>query len=648
MKLGFFYLVVVIFVALCPWAVMGATVPELEATLLNAIVKAFTATDKCAKCQTLVAVFQLLAAMGNQVFIDVVTGLCTKAKINSASVCQGAINSEGPILIQSLLQMNTKTHTSTSLCNAFFGLCDAPAVRNYTVPMIAPLVNRTKPDPSGKTPLKVLHITDTHVDLDYTTGSSYNCSEPICCRAYSPDLAPGNNSYPAGPYGNTKCDPPKILEDSMYEGIKQLVPDAAFTIFTGDVPAHDIWLITKQEVLTDLHSTYDTMKKNLKTVYPAVGNHETYPVNSFAPARVISNYSADWVYNTLNDEWKPWLGDSHLAEEFGAYSYKVPDQNLRIISINTNFYYQMNFVLYQRWMEYDPSGQFQWLVQQLQTAETFGQRVWIIGHIPMGGADTFVDGSNYFGQILKRYENTIAAIFFGHTHKDEFEIAYNNYYGGNYTKRQGKDAFAVYYITGSMTPLSGNPTFKMFSIDPVTYSVLDFTVYYADMYSESYQTGPTWSKLYSAKEAYGTLLNPPVVDPEVELDGEFWHNLTEVFLTNDTAFQQYYKRKSRDYFNDTCTGSCKEQEICQLRAGEAAYNCNKVKPGINFDKRSLPIPDTTHIDECSSSLLIPSLKSIADNSTLLEAVLANTLGKEILHTPLSQLVPSTYQHLLNL
>lgn len=64
-------------------------------------------------------------------------------------------------------------------------------------------------------------------------------------------------------------------------------------------------------------------------------------------------------------------------------------------------------------MEYDPDGQLAWLVSELQAAETAGQRVFVIGHMPFGTNDSLHDGSNYLGQILDRYDATIAALFFG-------------------------------------------------------------------------------------------------------------------------------------------------------------------------------------------------------------------------------------------
>lgn len=43
--------------------------------------------------------------------------------------------------------------------------------------------------------------------------------------------------------------------------------------------------------------------------------------------------------------------------------------------------------------------------------------------MPTGSGDTFQNGSNHFNPIIQRDEATIAATFYGHTHKDEFEIS---------------------------------------------------------------------------------------------------------------------------------------------------------------------------------------------------------------------------------
>lgn len=48
------------------------------------------------------------------------------------------------------------------------------------------------------------------------------------------------------------------------------------------------------------------------TVYPAVGNHESTPVNSFPPPFIHGNRSSGWLYGAMADEWAPWLPDPAL------------------------------------------------------------------------------------------------------------------------------------------------------------------------------------------------------------------------------------------------------------------------------------------------------------------------------------------------
>ncbi len=64
----------------------------------------------------------------------------------------------------------------------------------------------------------------------------------------------------------------------------------------------------------------------------------------------------------------------------------------------------------------DPNGIMAFAVQELQAAEEAGQKAWIIGHMPPGAPDTLHDQSNYYDQIVQRYQHTIAGHFFGHSH----------------------------------------------------------------------------------------------------------------------------------------------------------------------------------------------------------------------------------------
>lgn len=214
----------------------------------------------------------------------------------------------------------------------------------------------------------------------------------------------------------------------------------------------------------------------------------------------------------------------------------------------------------------------------------------------------------------------------GHTHKDEFEISYSDYTAQSYS-----NAVEVSYIAPAMTPTSGMPAFRVYSVDPETFAILDMTTYIADMSAPDYQTaGPSWSKYYSVKEAYGPLVNPPLTDSASELTPAFWHNLTEVFASDQTVFNEYLARKSRGYNVGSCTGSCATNEICQLRAAQSQYNCVTVSPGVNFkkSKRSSGETASEHSDSCEGS----------STAKILRALVADKESKASFEKKISELV----------
>lgn len=326
-----------------------------------------------------------------------------------------------------------------------------------------------------------------------------------------------------------------------------------------------------------------------------------------------------------------------MLENYGSYSVVDSTTGLRLISINTNFWYKSNYWMYEKTMEHDPSGMLAWLAVELATAESAGERVWLMGHMPLGSSDAFHDQSYYFDTIIQRFSSTIVAVFYGHTHKDEFEIAYTDY-----SVSSAETATMMSYIAPALTPTSGNPTFRVYDVNPVTFGILEMTTYYANISSPTYQDGPTWEKLYSVKETYGSALG--YTDAAAELTPAFWHNVMVLFEGDDTIFQEYYTRKTRDYSDDstTCTGNCKMAEICQLRAAQAQYNCVTVTPGISLRKRKqrkrdMLVDDTQHHHEdhaCESSAVAPVMSSIYSDEGLdaLRTALVSVVGSGFLNT----------------
>ncbi|KAH8680783.1 calcineurin-like phosphoesterase [Xylariales sp. PMI_506] len=616
-------------------------ISDVTKNSLRAIAKRSTISDiiddiedlaTCSACEALLVVLKALAALGNDDFTDVIIDVCEGLGIEDDDVCAGAIGLEGPILAHDLRQMTIGTKTSQLFCLTIFGLCQWPDVDTSFSLDLSAKPDTSRPSSSGKTPIQIVHISDIHVDLSYTVGASYNCTKNICCRPYEADDEPGVTDYPAGPFGNPACDSPYALEESMYAAIESLVPDRAFTIFTGDVVEGAVWLVTDTEVTNDLNNATAAMK-SIGQVYPVMGNHDVSPVNSFPPADIDTTISTQWAYDTLSSDWTSWIGStasSAVSTNYGSYSV-VDSSGLKLISVNTNFWYKQNFWMYEATMEYDPSDMLAWLVSELEAAESAGQRVWLMGHMPMGASDAFHDQSYYFDTIIQRYDATIAAVFYGHTHKDEFEIAYSDY-----TNPTWETATMMSYIAPALTPTSGNPTFRVYDVDPETFGILDMHVYYADLTSSTYQTEPTWELLYSVKDAYGTPLG--YTGSDLELTPGFWHNVTALFESDDDVFQEYYARKTRGYDASTCDSDCKTAEICQLRAAQAQYNCVTISPGVNFKRDTHT--GALQAGECEASLAIPILSAIAgtDGIAALQSALTTVVGEGFFNTS----VPSNY------
>ncbi|KAH8655770.1 Metallo-dependent phosphatase-like protein [Xylariales sp. PMI_506] len=478
-----------------------------------------------------------VAKYGDDAYGAMAIGLCIATDEASNDVCEGLMSLKAPSMAHSLRNMDIPSRTSTMFCNALFGLCDLPAVSNYTLP-IPPSKSTGSHSVTTRTraPIQVVHISDIHVDLTYEVGTTYNCTEEICCSSFVTEDAPNATMYPAGPWGNHACDFPLDLELSLYNAIRVAVPNASFTLFTGDIVEGAEWLTTDQEIVNDINSAYDHMVLNgLDLVYAAVGNHEANPVNSFPipDASIPANQSHQYMYDTLASNWQQWVGTSaasSAASHGGLYAVLHPNSNLKVISWNTMFIMKENFWLYTPNMSTDSARQFSWLVAQLQAAEDAAQHVWIIGQIPPGRPDFMYDYSYFFDQIVQRYHATIAAHF---------------------CAQSAATANAVHYVAPALTPTSGNPTFRVYSVDLDSWQVLDYTVYVANMSAPAYQTdGPQWRKYYSVKEAYGSLLDPPITDPRTPL-------------------------------TPLCSGTM-ASEICQMRSSQAQYACYAADASVSI------------------------------------------------------------------
>jgi sphingomyelin phosphodiesterase len=102
-----------------------------------------------------------------------------------------------------------------------------------------------------------------------------------------------------------------------------------------------------------------------------------------------------------------------------------------------------------------------------------------------------------------------------------------------------------------------------------------------------------------------------VIDPKVELTPAFWHNVTELFETNDSVFQEYYARKQRGWDYTVCSGSCKTDEICEMRSAQSQHACLSPSAATKKKRGLDGLAWRKKEDECSHSTMRKVLRAIA-------------------------------------
>lgn len=517
-------------------------------------------TTKCYACKLGVSVIQHFINSGSSEddIGEFAYKICTTFKIETPRVCTGVTNLFKRELTQVLAKVVLEPN---QICSFVFQGCGTVVnpLHDWTIPLTPfpkPHVKPPRLPKPGSPTLRVLHISDVHIDPFYKENSSANCGEPLCCRATS-----GKPSHPedaAGYWGDYRyCDVPlRTLEDMLSHINKTHQFD--YVIWTGDIPPHDIWNYTKNEVIYLLHSASKVMYKYLGHVpiFPALGNHESSPVNSFPIPQIKGNDSISWLYEEVEKAWYPWIPGSSNTIKLGAYYSAEIYPGFKIISLNMNYCNNLNWWLLLN--STDPTGQLAWLVAQLQIAENKGEKVHIIGHIPPGEPDCLGVWSKNYNKIINRYENTVTAQFFGHTHSDEFEIFYDK-------SGPKPRATSIAYIGPSVTTYDGfNPGYRIYTLDgnypESSKYVLDHETYFTNLTEANLKRKINWELEYSAKKAYNMS----------SLFPEDWNLLTERFEKDDSLFEKFHKYfyKMATYIPE-CDDICKKIYLCKMRRGQS-------------------------------------------------------------------------------
>ncbi|KAI0330007.1 sphingomyelin phosphodiesterase [Cubamyces sp. BRFM 1775] len=555
-------------------------------------------SNSCARCQAALQAGKFLAMAAPEQGPALVVQLCEHFGYKKDCTTEYGISGVGQIITQAIAHADVGGLDGQMICARFFaGLCPAATASPLD---LSEWFAKPKPNPlppprkaSGKR-MKILHLSDLHIDPRYANGAEATCTTRPCCRAGNVNAkSPNETIFPAPRYGTFTCDPPLSLIVSALEAIPVLTGTEKagfdFTLYTGDLVGHDGEHQMSRDFVTYSETlVFDLLKRMLGTgpVYAALGNHDSYHKSQHPPNSLSGELSAqfDWHYKHLAALWEyqGWLDHSaaDLARKHNAAYMVRREDGLRIITLNTDFWYIANYFNYINMTDPDLSGMLRFLTDELQDAEDAGDAAWIVGHVPAGwdGTHALPNPSNLFYQIVDRFSpHVLKAMFFGHTHQDQLML----YYANNATEISASAANAAAWIGPSITPMTNlNSGFRMYEVDSGSFEVLDAYTWISDVSSYpalDAQTdfGPAFEFEYSTRDAYGA--GVPDWGPDDPLNATWWHRVTEAMEKDSSLTTDFVKYQGKSsILTPSCTGECLGARICYIRSGSvpvARQNC---------------------------------------------------------------------------
>lgn len=292
-----------------------------------------------------------------------------------------------------------------------------------------------------------------------------------------------------------------------------------FLIFLGDILAHNfreqffgLFGSENEEALrTFVFKTVRFIMLQFRNRFDSapvlfvLGNNDSYAgdYNLVAGGRFLDD-TAELFYDLLLKEVADPADFFTTYEKGGYYSALPRGEKVMFICLNT--------VLFSthRPLEEDAWEQLEWLEQTLARAEDEGRIVWLLSHIPPGPdvydtVSTYMDEAGHisevglmwnreylerFLEITSRYQKIIKISFGGHTHMEEYRMAYSN----------GVEPDLLMIVNPAVTPIFGNnPAYRIFTIDADDWELLDYRTEAIALqdHAQEYET------LYVFSQAYG-------------------------------------------------------------------------------------------------------------------------------------------------
>ncbi|KAH8271353.1 hypothetical protein KR018_007389 [Drosophila ironensis] len=500
-------------------------------------------------------------------------GFCQYFSITTPGVCAGLFDLNWPVFD---FIFNETVAESQSFCSMLpITICQVKQDEyNLTMTIVGDALNESNSNLPARSPddILVLHLTDIHYDPEYKAGSSAVCDEPMCCRD---DLAAGaDSSGAAGFWGDYRdCDTPRATIVSAFEHIRDN-HKVQWIYHTGDVPPHNVWSTTKQGNLDMLTEIDDLMAEYFPgtPIYPCLGNHEPHPANVFGHDEVPDSLKVDWLYQHVWSLWKKWLpAEAEATVLQGGYYTTTPIEGHRIVALNS-----MDCYLYNWWLYYNATlikGQLQWFHDTLLAAETAGETVHVLTHIPSGDGDCWSEWATEYNRVLTRFSNIITGVFSGHTHKDEMNLHYSD---------EGH-ATVINWNGGSLTPYTHtNPNYRIYELSESNWQVLDHYTYKCNLTEANLtpDVQPKWELEYQFTKEFTEDTSPAGID-----------RLLEDMAENPALLRKFWRYKFVEADTRLATGcdaTCLSKTICRIATSnyQERTRCRELQAKLeeNLDK----------------------------------------------------------------
>ena len=492
---------------------------ELLFTLTKMKLQSTDEDFSCTLCQRLInavttTIREKYGFEGIQYYAEL---LCSVAL--DRGVCNTYISKYGPVFIDSFI---LRAGNEENLCHKL-GFCPEGEETEDTYDFAIRLL-KDKPknkkregvDYSAPT-LKMIQLTDIHLDTKYVENGTVYCDEPVCCR----EPASTYSRKKSGKYGFLgRCDASVELLESFMDKAYELKPD--FIIWTGDNSPHNSKNASQNdnyEASIIVKNMLDEKFKNEIPIYPALGNHEKYPSDLYIgdEAELLENYGQifkDYFYEDQAFE---------TFRKYGYYTEKYKDTNLRIVVLNCLICDTWNFYIIGGRHE-AAKKEFIWLEEVLRQAEKNGEYVYLIDHFPINSNFQLTECAQRLRALLDRFDYIIRGFFSGHTHLDDISPV-RTYF-------EPKPIININYIAPPLTTYPGrNPSFRQFILDSNTKNVIDYQQYRLNLTDANLKREANWYIVYNATQMFK-------VNDLTELDKIF-----KIDVDGDYIIQRYAEGK---------------------------------------------------------------------------------------------------------